>query len=86
MREIMANSCSCQNPGQMPANEVIIRGEKYRYAGNIPSGKMHRNTNREFNRENGKKTAFRKDPGHGLAMYISVKTFDKLLKKYGKGY
>lgn len=86
MRKIMSNSCSCQNHGQMPLKSITIRGERYLYEGNIPDKKMMKNDAVEFNRERGKKTAFRKDSGNGLAMYISVKTFDRLLTKYGKGY
>lgn len=64
---------------------ILVRNEKYAYVGDIPNKESLKKDSVVFNRGYGKKTAFRKYKGENtLAMYVSVKVFDSLLKKYGR--
>ena len=71
--------------GESMQRNIIVRGEKYAYAGDIPNKESLKKDSIIFNRTQGKKTAFRKYKNENeLAVYISIKSFESLLKKYGR--
>ena len=63
---------------------VIIRNEKYGYTGDIPNLKSQMKYSREFWGARGNKVHFKRDPADNktLLVYISIKRFPSLVKKY----
>jgi hypothetical protein len=66
---------------------IIVKNEAYQYGGDIPNTIATKQSAREVYGREGNKVAFRKDPMNSKVslVYISVKTFSTIQRKY-RGY